>query len=293
MLNLIDAPAASTRIAVLPAPRAVVSWNTTAPAGTLEVIVHTQDGRRSRALPYVAFEPGRRASLDGFDAIARIETDVVRAENPIVALDLHAGIDLARVAVSTPPDDAPRPAAPNAGARRELAVPERSQYLAHAPEERGWCVPASIAMLLGAWDVDATVEEVAGGVFDRAYGGTGNWAFAVAYAGASGLAGAVAYLRDLVSLEAFVAAGLPPAVSIAWEVDALPGAPLVRSAGHVLVVRGFDPAGNVIVNDPAQPAVRHVYPRAAFARCWLGHGGVALLVAPPARCEDLVRCANA
>ena len=66
-----------------------------------------------------------------------------------------------------------------------------------------------------------------------------------------------------------------------------------QSDGHILVVRGFDSRGDVIVNDPAQPAVRHVYPRAAFARCWLDHGGVALLVAPPERCDDLVRCANA
>ena len=53
--------------------------------------------------------------------------------------------------------------------------------------------------------------------------------------------------------------------------------------GTSLVVRGFDAHGDVIVNDPAQPAVRHVYPRAAFERCWLDHGGVALLVAPAER----------
>jgi hypothetical protein len=100
-------------------------------------------------------------------------------------------------------------------------------------------------------------------------------------------------LRDLVNVEAFIAAGLPLAVSISWSGEALPGAPLERSDGHILVVRGFDAHGDVIVNDPAQPAVRHVYPRAAFARCWLEHGGVALLVAPPERVEDLLRCANA
>ena len=55
------------------------------------------------------------------------------------------------------------------------------------------------------------------------------------------------------------------------------------------MVRGFDRDGDVIVNDPAQPAVRHVYPRAAFARCWLDHGGVALLVAPAERIDDLLR----
>jgi hypothetical protein len=148
-------------------------------------------------------------------------------------------------------------------------------------------------MLLGAHGIDAGVSEVAAGVFDHAYDGTGNWTFAIAYAGLCGLAGAAAYLRDLTTIEHFIAAGLPVAVSISWQTGALPGAPLDHSAGHILVVRGFDEHGNPIVNDPAQPAIRHVYDRAPFARCWLDHGGVALLVAPPARCDDLVRCANA
>ena len=130
-------------------------------------------------------------------------------------------------------------------------------------------------------------------MFDRAYKGTGNWTFAVAYAGARGLAAAAAYLRDLVTVEAFVAAGLPLALSISWRGDDLPGAPLAQSDGHILVVRGFDAHGDVIVNDPAQPAVRHAYPRAAFARCWLDHGGVALLVAPPERSTTWCACANA
>jgi hypothetical protein len=293
VLNLSEAPGASARVPVLPARRALVSWNSAAPADTLELIVDAPDGRRSRALPYVVFEAGRRASLDGFDALARIETDVLHSDAGIAAVEVRAHRPLLRVAVSTPPDAPPRELRPAPAAQRELDVPTLSQYVADEPGATGWCVPASTAMLLAAWGVAASVAEVAAGCYDRAYGGTGNWAFAVAYAGAHGLAGAAAYLRDLASLEGFIAAGLPVAASVAWEDGALPGAPLARSRGHVLVVRGFDARGDAIVNDPAQPAVRHVYPRAAFARCWLGHGGVALLVAPCERIDDLVACANA
>jgi hypothetical protein len=282
-----------TRLDVLPAAQAIVSWNGQQPADALEVTVYARDGRRSHPLPYVAFEAGRRASLDGFDELARIETDVVYANAEIAAIAVGSRHPLTRVAVSTPSGEPARSRPPARDAQRELDVPERSQYVAARPAERGWCTPAAIAMLLGTWNVAVDVAEVAAGVFDRAYGGTGNWAFAAAYAGAHGLAGAAAYLRDLVNLEHFVAAGLPAAVSISWEPAALPGAPLERSEGHLVVVRGFDVRGDAIVNDPAQPAVRHVYPRAAFARCWLDHGGVALLVAPPARGDDLLRCANA
>lgn len=293
MLNVVAVTGLVTELRVLPATRAIVSWNTQEVVDTLELTVDTADGRRSRPLPYVAFEDGRRASLDGFDDIVAIETDIVRAPTKIVAVEVRSHRPLARVAASTPPLAAPRADTPASDACRELAVPEHSQYVAGFPGERGWCAPASVAMLTGAWGIAPGVAEVAAGVFDRAYNGTGNWAFAVAYAGACGLAGAAAYLRDLVNVERFIAAGLPLAVSIAWSGGALPGAPLDRSDGHVLVVRGFDAYGNVIVNDPAQPAVRHVYERAAFARCWLDHGGVALLVAPPERVDDLLRCANA
>jgi hypothetical protein len=291
---MVEGSGPSTRLNVLPSTRAIVSWNGYQAADTLELTVHVRDGRRSRALPYVAFEPGRRASLDGFDDVARIATDVLHAPGEIVAVDVGAQHPLARVAASTPPDEAPRTGdAPALDARRDIDVPERSQYVDEFPAERGWCTPAAIAMLLATWGIAAEVADVAAGIFDRAYGGTGNWTFAVAYAGARGLAGAAAYLRDLHNLERFVADELPPAVSLAWECDALPGAPLDRSDGHLVVVRGFDARGDVIVNDPAQPAVRHVYERDAFARCWLGHGGVALLVAPPERADDLLWCANA
>jgi len=294
LLSIVASAGLVTDLRVLPGERAIVSWNTPEPVDALELTVQLDDGRRSRALPYVAFEPGRRASLDGFDPVAAIETDVVRAPGWIVALELRSQRPLARAAASTPPAEPARATGtPSADAVRELAVPERSQYVAAHPEQRGWCTPAAIAMLLGAHGVALDVPEVAAGVFDRAYHGTGNWAFAVAYAGAHGLVGAAAYLRDLVTVERFIAAGLPLALSISWAGDALPGAPLAQSDGHVLVVRGFDAQGDPIVNDPAQPAVRARYPRAAFARCWLDHGGVALLVAPVARIDDLLRCANA
>jgi hypothetical protein len=271
VLNLIKAPGPGARVALLPARRAIVSWNTAAPAATLELRVYAQDGRRSRALPYAVFEPGTRASLDGFDTLARIETDVVHGETEIVAVEVHANAPLARVAVSTPPDAAPRDVACAAAAQRELAVPALSQYVDARPDERGWCVPASIAMLLATWNVTASVAEVAAGIYDRAHGGTGNWAFAVAYAGAHGLVGAVAYLRDLASLEGFIAAGLPPAVSIAWEDGDLPGAPLARSPGHVLVVQTGTRSSTIPPNRRCGTSIRARPSRAAGSGTGASH----------------------
>jgi hypothetical protein len=287
VLTVVDG---GTRAAVLPAPRAVVSWATTASAATIELVVHTLDGRASRPLPYAVFEPGARTSLDGFDTVARIETDVVSANADIVAIDVRANVPLERIAVTVPAHETRRAVARYAG---ERDVPERSQVDAARPESRGWCVPASLAMLLAFHGVERTVADVAAALFDRAYRGTGNWAFAAAYAAPCGRFGAAAYLRDLGTIDALLDADLPAALSISWQEGSLPGAPLPASSGHVVVVRGRTASGDVIVNDPAHAAIRCVYPAAAFERAWLGHGGVAILVAPSDRVDELVACANA
>jgi hypothetical protein len=291
VLAVVEARAERALVPVLlPAPRAVVSWTTRAEAATLELVVHTSTGTMSRPLPYVAFEPGARASLDGFDSVARIATDVVTAVGDIVAIDVRASARLEAVAVSVPVHVPPAARARFAG---EIGVPERRQFVAGEPASNGWCAPAAIAMLLGAHGVERSVSEVAAAVFDRAYRGTGNWAFDVAYAAACECFGAVAYLRDLQTVDALLDAGFPLAVSLAWEDGALPGAPLPASGGHLVVVRGRTPSGEVIVNDPAQPRVRHVYDATAFECAWLGHGGVALLVTARERVDDLVAAANA
>ena len=293
MLTLLAATGTRTRVAIEPAMRAIVTWNAHHAEDALELIVHRMDDRASLALPYAAFDAERRASLNGFDDVATIATDVVSATRPIVAIDVVSRLPLIRVGVSTPPSRDDRTTSRGYVRAVELAVPEFTQYVPAYPDERGWCAPASIAMLLATWGFHRDIARVARGMYDDAYHGSGNWAFAAAYAGALGFAATAAYLRNVSTIEEFVAAGIPIAASIAWEPGELPGAPLPNSKGHIVVVRGFDAVGDPIVNDPALPEIRHVYPRAAFERAWLDHGGVALLVAPEGRADDIRRCANA
>jgi hypothetical protein len=141
------------------------------------------------------------------------------------------------------------------------------------------------------WTVD--VPTAARNVYDDAYRGTGNWAFNAAYAGGLGLCAFIAYLRDLDHARRFIAAGLPLALSYAWERDELPGAPIERSDGHLAVLRGFAAGGDPIVNDPARREVRAVYSRPALERVWQRHGGVVYVVAPPQRADEALRLANA
>jgi hypothetical protein len=129
-------------------------------------------------------------------------------------------------------------------------------------------------------------------VRDESYGGTGNWAFNAALAGALGLRGAVAHLRDLAHAAHFIHAGIPIALSFAWKAAELPGAPVERSDGHIAVLCGFSERRDPIVNDPAQPGVTTTYHHDAFERAWRTHGAIAYLVAPTTRSDELMQIAN-
>jgi Peptidase_C39 like family len=289
VLRLIERPGHHAEFRVPPSTRAVVSWNTGAPSGGIALIAHRADGSVSEPLLFARWSPGERRSLDGADGVSRIEVDVLRSDVPLQAVGVASTVELDAVAVTVPPP--PDARAARHERTRELDVPLLSQYLPSHPNERGWCSAASLAMLLRFHGVEADVLDVVSGVFDTAYGGTGNWAFSMAYAGARGLRGAVAYLRGIDHVAAFVDAGLPLAISIGWSHGELPGAPLEHSAGHLLVVRGVEPS-RVLVNDPAHPAVVAAYPRDALDLVFRNHGGVAYVVAPRERTADLVALAN-
>ena len=173
---------------------------------------------------------------------------------------------------------------------RELAVPGRSQMV-YPNGGEAWCSPASLSMVMAYWagktgrvNLNQPIPAVVRGTYDYAYRGNGNWPFNTAYASSFGLKASVNRFGSLGQVERWVAAGVPVVASIAWKSGQLSGAPIPESEGHLLVVRGFDLSGNVVVNDPAgrdDSRVRRVYRRDEFARAWAsGSGGIAYLIYP-------------
>ncbi len=176
----------------------------------------------------------------------------------------------------------------------ELAVPARSEMV-YPDGGEVWCSPASLSMVMAYWagetgdpGLDQPVPAVAAGTYDYVYQGWGNWPFNTAYASAYGLKATVNRFSSIEQLERWMEMGVPVVASIAWDNNyaerQLSGAPLTWSDGHLLVVRGFDSSGNVVVNDPAgndDSEVRRVYSRDEFAQAWFsGSGGVVYLVYP-------------
>ncbi|WP_034385471.1 peptidase C39 family protein [Deinococcus sp. YIM 77859] len=275
----------------------VPSWNAVTPGkGSVTVEVRTRTGGDwSRWFSFGTWQSGAgRSSLNGQkDVTGQVLTDTLRLNAKATTYQYRvtlrgAGTSVRLLALNTA-DRAQRMAGLGQPGNRAawgklVNVPQRSQML-YAGGGEVWCSPTSVAMILAAYGVNVPVPQAAEGTFDRAYGGTGNWPFNTAYAGAHGLRAFLTRLPSLAEAERYTAAGVPLAVSLGWKKGELPGAPLTASDGHLMVLVGFDAQGNPVLNDPAAPtdaAVRRTYPRAAFERQWLSHsGGLSYVIAPP------------
>ena len=278
----------------------VASWSATTPRGSwVEVRVQAQQERTWHELGRWASGPdaAHRSSVVGDP---EVDTDTWRpssgAEGYRIEVDLRpspAGRvpTLERLAAVVSAGSARRTtSSPRRRVERVLDVPRLSQMTYAEVGGRGWCSPASVAMVLShAHRLPATTDtgtadlhRAAREVLDPAYDGTGNWSFNTAWA--AGLTGHafLTRLRDLRDAERFVDAGIPLVASVAYAPGALHGAPTHGTDGHLLVIRGFTETGDVVTNDPAAPtdrSVRRTYHRGQLERAWLeGSGGLVYVI---------------
>ena len=260
-----------------PAREGVPSWNALASSGSIAFRLRCDGAPASAWYDYARWNADARTSLSPSGEGLRVETDVIRAEEPFDGIDLRGeGIDFSLLAFATRVE--PRPSLPYARDAFVLDVPARTQFFVEG--ERGWCSPTSLAMLHAYHGIDQPTIDVVREVYDDAYRGTGNWAFNMAYTGRLGLHGVVAYLDGLDRAQRLIERNLPIALSYRWSGDELPGAPIDQSDGHLVVLCGFTSNGDCVVNDPAHPDLRAIYPRAAVERIWQRGGGVSYVVAP-------------
>src|ERR1035438_319100 len=102
MLTIVAPSGDRTIVRVPPSRSAVVSLNTRAESGRIDLTVYRADGQVSRWLPYIEFSPAGRRSFSGADEVARIAIDIVEAAVPIVAIEVRSDTELDAIAVSTP-----------------------------------------------------------------------------------------------------------------------------------------------------------------------------------------------
>jgi hypothetical protein len=172
----------------------------------------------------------------------------------------------------------------------ETDTPARAAALAQSPPGRSQlsappaiaeriCSPTCVSMVLDHWQHRHRWLDVVAECLDPATGTYGVWPLATAAAARRGSPGAVEVFADWVEPLTVLQAGVPLVTSIRFGRGELPGAPLVETHGHLVVVTAAGPTG-IAVCDPAAASgeVLREYPSEAFSRAWLRQRGAAYIL---------------
>jgi len=235
--------------------------------------------RMGRVGPVSAEEP--EASREW--AFGRVDVDVVRSDVPLNALQYRLRVigfgeaSVARVGVVFSASRASLRWASDSWefspGRVGRSVPFSSQRVLSGGLDESGCSPTSVAMVLGAFGVDASPDRVAELVRDPDFDLYGNWPRNVQGAYELGVGGYVTRFGSWGPVLEQLRRGRLLVVSIKAGPGELDGAPYETTRGHLLVLRGFDGEGGCLVSDPAaREAGEFVYPISEMERVWMGRG---------------------
>jgi hypothetical protein len=289
---------------------AIASWNAFTPAGTwIEIQFRAQYGTRWSKWYVLGIWASdnsmiRRHSVNSQDdSDSRVAADTYISSNKEEATSTFQlklrlfsadgastpSVRNVSVAYSTSAPKAASPSNGNPGLwNTGLEVLKCSQMI-YPNGGNVWCSPTSLSMVLSYWEGytgsrEPRVHTAVESVFDWIYDGHRNWPFNTVYAGTFGYEGYIVRFTSLAQAEAYIAAGILVIMSIAWGKGDLTGAAVDSSNGHLLVLVGFDSAGNPIINDPAAPTddeVQRTYLRSELEPLWLeASGGTVYLIYP-------------
>jgi hypothetical protein len=281
------------------------SWNVLTPAETgVEVDARARDAQTGKWTDWLymgawgreAYEMEREiasgaASIDVDEMILTRPADAYQVRVRLLNFDVeHRDLSprVRRIAVSysgVPKNGARLDQLPTDGWARDLNVPFRAQGDEKLPVPlRGKiCSPTSVSMVLQHWGIDRPTIANAMAIYDSNYEMFGNWNRAVQYAGQFGLDAYLTRYRNWEQVKGEIARGQPVIASIRFKRGTFPSNVNNASDGHLLVIRGMTPRGDLIVNDPA--SVKRgdgvIYKASEFAGAWFDNGGVGYIIRPP------------
>jgi len=172
-----------------------------------------------------------------------------------------------------------------------VAIPAYSQFQAPTGLAERLCSPTCLSMALASFlGKKVNLLTTARNVYDPEADIFGNWSFNVAHGGeilrAAGLdlSCAASFLPDLQACVPYLQKKRPVILSLSYGPHQMPGAPLHKTPGHLIVLRGFDGRGHALVCDPAAKnplLVRRAYPVGPLNHAWARSGRFAYIFPSP------------
>ena len=286
--------------AAFPMDELLPSWNPICPPDTgVTIELRVRDRHYGEWSPWLYLGQWGRTQHKVNRAMSfrfgEVKTDELILTQPADAYQVRIGFEhygltdempaLRRVSVSyvgpgsrRPSTD--RPLAP-ADWARDLPVPFLPQGDGHPLVTSEICSPTSTAMVMSYRGVPVGIMDNALAIYDREHEMFGNWSRAVARAGEAGRGSYLMHILGWGQAKAYIARGQPIIASIRFREGTFPSNVMKQTSGHLIVIRGFTPAGDAIVNDPASKERGNgiVYKADELANAWFrGSGGMAYII---------------
>jgi hypothetical protein len=277
--------------------RLVPSWNARTPEGsTVTVQARAYRGGKpvSEWLTVATWSKSARGPRDAASGEAKLDQDTIMISKGADAAALKAILKRGTATESPRLDalgmtafaSAAKPSSAvtsHGGAAHALPIPFRSQSTAAPGIAARVCGPTSTSMALAYHGVDLTIDAVAALAKDPP--GSiqyGNWAYLAATAAELGMDTEVRAMNSLDEVVRELKAGHPVIMAISFGAGELPGSPISKTAGHLILARGYDKDGNVLVNDPAGRTVQTGqirYDRVPLTKAW--KRGIGIIIRKP------------
>ncbi len=154
----------------------------------------------------------------------------------------------------------------------KLYVKPISQMTQQVEYNQDICSPTSLSMVLDYYGVKLDTITIAAAVYDNSIGIYGNWLFNTLYASTFGLYSFVARINSFDILYKLLSLDTPVIASISYKAGELKKAPIKKTKGHLVVIKGMTSKGDIIVNDPAacdNRSVERVYNSQEFFKAWI------------------------
>lgn len=167
-------------------------------------------------------------------------------------------------------------------------VPFRSQKTDDARMKSSLCSPTTTYMALAYAGAEMPdLETFSRRVYDRTFDMFGVWPRAVAAASERGLPGYVTRIRSFGHLRALLSRGYVVGASIRFKKEDLRRPPSYSTAGHLVLIRGVLPSGEIVTNDPnstdTDTGEGFRWLPEDFSKAWFGKGGVAYVFEVPGK----------